>query len=606
MRSTPALPHIDRVTGPEDTAPAARSRPAPAAAQDGEPLGIEAFRAFDRVREAFAGQMTNGISPGSAAMASFDWAFHLASAPGKRMELQWKAVRKWQRLLAYLWSSALDADAPPVIEPLPGDRRFSGEAWSRAPFAQMAQAFLLQQQWLHNVTHEVPGVTRHHEEVVSFAAKQMLDVFSPSNTPFTNPEVIARTLSTGGLNFLNGWKNFLEDQGRRATDRPEVGTEAFVPGETVACTPGRVVFRNHLIELIQYEPSTETVHPEPVLIVPAWIMKYYILDLSPENSLIRWLVAQGYTVFAISWRNPDASDRDLEMEDYRRMGIMEALDAVNAIVPDRKVHATGYCLGGTLLSIAAAAMAGQNDDRLASLTLLAAQVDFTEPGELALFIDPSQLHFLESMMWNRGYLSDDQMSGAFQLLRSNDLVWSRMVRDYMMGERGQMTDLMAWNADSTRMPYRMHAQYLRKLYLENELSSGRYAVDGRPALLQNIRVPIFTVGTERDHVAPWTSVYKINQFTDCEVTFALTSGGHNAGIVSPPGHPRRHHRIATRGHDAPLLSAADWKTANEPVEGSWWEPWQAWLAARSGPPAPPPPMGTPALAAAPGTYVFQK
>lgn len=576
-----------------------------AAARDGEPLGIEAFQAFDHMREALSSKLTGGISPGSMAMAYFDWAFHLASAPGKRMELGVKAARKSQRLLAWLWSSVMDPQAPPAIEPLPGDRRFADEAWGKPPFNWMAQAFLLQQQWLHNVTHEVPGVTRHHEDVVSFAAKQMLDMFAPSNNPFTNPEVIARTWATGGMNFVNGGKNFLEDQSRLATGRPFVGTEAFVPGENVAITPGKVVFRNHLIELIQYTPTTEKVHPEPVLIVPAWIMKYYILDLSPENSLIRSLVAQGHTVFAISWRNPDASDRDLDMDAYHNLGIMAALDAVSAGMPGAKVHGVGYCLGGTLFSMVAAAMAGRGDDRLASLTLLAAQVDFTEPGELALFIDPSQLRFLESMMWNRGYLSADQMSGTFQLLRSNDLIWSRMVREYMMGEREPMNDLMAWNADSTRMPYRMHAEYLRRLYLENELSSGRFTAGGRPVLLQNIRVPIFTVGTERDHVAPWTSVYKIHQFTDCEVTFALTSGGHNAGIVSPPGHPRRSYRLATRMHGDPLVPARDWQAANAPVEGSWWTPWQEWLAAHSTAPVPPPAMGA-ALADAPGSYVFQK
>lgn len=578
---------------------------APAAATDSDSLGIEAYQAFDRMREALSGKFSGGVSPGSAAMAYFDWAFHLASAPGKRMELQDKALRKTQRLMAYLWASVVDPEAPAAIEPLPGDNRFDHESWSKPPYKWMAQAFLLQQQWLHNVTHEVPGVTKHHEDVVSFAAKQMLDVLSPSNNPFTNPEVLAKTWATGGMNLVEGWKYFLEDQSRKVTNRPELGTENFIPGQHVALTPGKVVFRNHLIELIQYTPTTDKVHPEPVLVVPAWIMKYYILDLSPHNSLIGWLVSQGHTVFAISWRNPTASDRDLGMDDYREMGVMAALDQIGTIVPKQKVHGAGYCLGGTLLSIAAAAMAGQGDDRLASLTLMAAQVDFAEPGELALFIDPSQLHFLESMMWNRGYLSADQMAGAFQLLRSNDLVWSRLVREYMMGERAPMIDLMAWNADSTRMPYRMHAEYLRKLYLENELSSGQMTAGGRPVLLQNIRIPIFAVGTERDHVAPWTSVYKVHQFTDSDVTFALTSGGHNAGIVSPPDHPRRRYRIATRKHGAQLVPAQDWFDANAPQAGSWWMPWQKWLKQHSSAQAAVPAMA-PALVDAPGTYVHQK
>lgn len=291
---------------------------------------------------------------------------------------------------------------------------------------------------------------------------------------------------------------------------------------------------------------------------------------------------------------------------------MAALDAVGAIVPERRIHAAGYCLGGTLLSIASAAMARAGDDRLASLTLLAAQTDFTEPGELALFIDPSQLHFLESMMWNRGYLSADQMAGAFQLLRSNDLIWSRVVHDYLMGERSPMFDIMAWNADSTRMPYRMHAEYLRRLYLDNELASGRFLVDGRPAALQNIRVPIFAVGTERDHVAPWRSVHKIHLLTDVEVTFVLTSGGHNAGIVSEPGRPNRRFRITARSHGDAWRGPDEWFAAAELREGSWWTAWLEWLAARSSSErVPPPAMGAPAegyapLADAPGAYVLQR
>jgi polyhydroxyalkanoate synthase len=498
------------------------------AGQD-ETLGLEGFRAMDRMREALSAHLSGGLSPAAFSLAVFDWSIHLASAPGKRLELAYKALRKSQRLASYLAAACSHADTPPCIEPLPGDYRFRAEGWGQQPYSFWAQAFLLNQQWWHNVTREVPGVTPHHEEVVSFAARQWLDIFSPSNIPFANPEVIDKAVATGGGNFVQGFRNWLEDVHRLATAQPPVGTETYVVGRDVAVTPGKVVYRNHLVELIQYTPTTETVQPEPILIVPAWIMKYYILDLSPQNSLIRHLVSQGRTVFCLSWRNPTAADRDLTMDDYRRLGVMAALDAISVIVPEQKVHATGYCLGGTLLAIAAASMTHAGDDRLASLTLLAAQTDFTEPGELALFIDHSQMHFLESMMWNRGYLSADQMAGAFQLLRSNDLVWSRLVHDYLMGERTLMFDIMAWNADSTRMPYRMHAEYLRRLYIDNELASGRFMVDGRPAALQNIRVPLFAVGTERDHVAPWRSVYKVHQFCDTDITFVLTSGGHNAG-----------------------------------------------------------------------------
>ncbi|WP_028713626.1 MULTISPECIES: alpha/beta hydrolase [unclassified Paracoccus (in: a-proteobacteria)] len=579
-----------------------------------ETLGSEVFRTFDRMREAMLGQFTGGLSPAALTLALQDWTMHLAAAPGKRLELMDKANRKAARLLSHLAALCGDREALACIEPLPGDYRFAAEGWKKPPFSIWAQAFLLQQQWWHNATHEVPGVNPHHEEIVSFTARQILDVFSPSNLPFTNPEVIARTLETGGTNLLAGMRNWSEDVLRMATGQPPVGTEDFTVGKDVAVTPGKVVYRNHLIELIQYAPATRTVLAEPILIVPAWIMKYYILDLSPQNSLIRHLVAQGHTVFCISWRNPQAEDRDLTLDDYRRMGVMAALEAIKAILPQRRVHAVGYCLGGTLLSIAAADMAhDDDDDRLASLTLLAAQTDFSEPGELALFIDHSQVNLLESMMWNRGYLSADQMAGAFQLLRSNDLIWSRMVHDYLMGERRPMIDLMAWNADSTRMPYRMHAEYLKRLYLDNELAAGRFMVEGRPAAIQNIRVPMFVVGTERDHVAPWRSVFKIHYLSNTALTFVLTSGGHNAGIVSEPGRPHRRYRIALREAGGRCRSADTWAETAEARPGSWWEAWTEWLAAHSAARrvAAPAGMGAPAkgyvpLAEAPGTYVLQR
>lgn len=577
-----------------------------------ESLGLEAFRSMDRMREAVIAQATGGLSPAALALAYFDWSIHLAAAQGKCMELAWKADRKLGRFGSHLMAASTGTDAPPCIEPLPGDDRFTAEGWHKPPFCFLAQGFLLQQQWWHNATREVPGVAPHHEEVVSFAARQLLDVFSPSNNPFTNPEVLERTLQTGGANLIQGFHNWLEDFGKVVTDQPPVGTERFVPGRDVAVTPGKVVYRNHLIELIQYAPTTEAVFAEPVLIVPAWIMKYYILDLSPQNSLVRFLVGQGHTVFCISWRNPTADDRDLTMDDYRAMGVAEALDAIEAIVPGTKVHATGYCLGGTLLSIAAAAMARAGDHRLASVTLLAAQTDFTEPGELALFIDHSQMHFLESIMWNRGYLSDDQMAGAFQLLRSNDLIWSRLVHDYLMGERTAMVDLMAWNADSTRMPYKMHAEYLQRLYLDNELAAGRFMVDGHPAAIQNIRAPMFVVGTERDHVAPWRSVYKIHFLADTDVTFVLTSGGHNAGIVSEPGHAHRHFRVALKREADPCLGPDEWAEAAPQKDGSWWVEWAQWLADHATHErVRPPRMGTAKepyapITEAPGTYVFQR
>ena len=571
----------------------------------------KSFRDFDRTNAAAMARVTGGLSPAALWLAFADWAVHLSVAPGKQTELALKAWRKSVRLSSDTLRSALDPATPPCIEPLPGDERFRDGGWNALPYRLWYENFLLAQQWWHVATHDVPGVSSHHEDVVSFAARQWLDMVSPSNSPWTNPVVARETLKTGGQNLIEGFRNWSEDAQRTKEGLPPLGSEAFTPGKTIAVTPGKVVFRNHLIELIQYAPVTETVHSEPVLIAPAWIMKYYILDLSPQNSLIRYLVSLGRTVFCMSWRNVTAKDRDLSLEDYRRLGVMAALDAAAAIVPDQKIHAAGYCLGGTLLALAAAAMAEVGDDRLATMTLFAAQTDFSEPGELQLFIDDSQVSFLEAMMWEHGTLDSAQMASAFQLLKSNDLIWSRMIHDYLMGQRTPMIDLMAWNADATRMPYRMHSEYLRKFFLDNDLASGRHIVDSRPIALQNIRAPIFAVGTERDHVAPWQSVYKVHYLSDAPVTFVLTSGGHNAGIVNEPGHPHRHFRIATKAPADALLSAEEFMAAAPTQEGSWWPAWAEWLAVHSaGGRTSPPTMGAPEkgyapLTDAPGTYVLQ-
>ena len=567
---------------------------------------------LDKTLHAAIARFTGGLSPYALMGAYSDWAAHLAASPDKRAQLLQKALNKYVRLSSYT-RKCTDSDGHviPCIDALPQDKRFADPAWQKWPFNLLHQSFLLNQQWWHNATTGVRGVTQQHENVMEFASRQILDVFSPSNYLLTNPEVLLQTQEEAGQNLMRGMQNFMEDYQREKSGKPPLGTDAFKVGENVAITPGEVVYRNHLMELIQYYPATENVHPEPILIVPAWIMKYYILDLSAKNSLVKYLTEQGFTVFMISWRNPTAEDRDLDMDDYRELGVMSALESITQIMGEVQIHGIGYCLGGTLLSIVAAAMSRDHDDRLKSVSLFAAQVDFTEAGELMLFINDSQLTFLEDMMWEKGYLEGKQMSGAFQLLRSNDLVWSRIIHDYLMGKRHDMNDLMAWNADATRMPYKMHTDYLRQLFLNNQLAEGLYLVDQRPITISDIRVPVFAVGTERDHVAPWQSVYKIHLLSDANITFLLTNGGHNAGIVSQIGHPRRRYKIATTKHDAKYLDPHSWFNKHPSHKGSWWPELSKWLSKRSGTKVMPPTMGAPdkklaPICPAPGTYVLQK
>jgi polyhydroxyalkanoate synthase len=342
-------------------------------------------------------------------------------------------------------------------------------------------------------------------------------------------------------------------------------------------------------------------------------MKYYILDLSPKNSLVRWLVEQGHTVFCVSWKNPSQTDREVGMDDYVRQGVYAALDAVATIVPKQKVHAVGYCIGGTLLAIAAAALARKGDKRIKDVTMFAAQTDFSEPGELSLFISPSQLAMLEALMFKEGVLDAKQMGGAFALLRAHDLLWQPAVNNYLKGRRDEQIDLMAWNSDATRMPWKMHSEYLYGLYLNDDLAHERFKVEGEVVHLSDIKVPMFVVGTETDHVAPWKSVFKIDRLADSpEFTFLLTSGGHNAGIVSGPVHPRRHHRVRTRTADEPRLASDKWFETTPVTAGSWWPTWGAWLKQHSSKKrTAPPPMGAAdrgyaAIADAPGEYVLQR
>lgn len=582
--------------------PAPRELPAIAAATSSG----EVFRDVDRLFHAWMAAGTFGISPISLFQAWQDWFLHLAISPGKQREIQIKAIEKTVRLQRLLAARALRPR--PCISPLPQDRRFAHPSWQSFPYNAVYQSFLLSQQWWHNATTGLPGVTRKHEQLVEFYSRQMLDMVSPSNLPALNPEVIDKTLSEGGLNLLRGMQNLIDDLVRLVEGTRPPDTERFRPGIEVASTPGDVVFRNELIELIRYRPMTEAVKPEPILIVPAWIMKYYILDLSPENSLVRYLVAEGFTVFCISWRNPGREQSDLGLDDYRRLGVMAALDVVERSTGSSRIHGVGYCLGGTLLSIASSAMARDGDTRLASLSLFAALVDFDEPGELGLFIDESQIALLEDVMWVEGTLDQCRMAGAFQMLRSQDLLWSRMVREYLLGERTPTSGLMAWNADATRMPARMHSQYLRRLYLGNDLAQGRFDVGGHPVSVEDLDVPVFAVGTETDHVAPWRSVFKLTHLLDTDLMFVLTSGGHNAGIVSEPGHARRSYRLLDHRRGSHHPDPDCWAADALRVDGSWWPAWVRWLRDHSGRdvPASRRHCEINSLYPAPGVYVLQQ
>jgi polyhydroxyalkanoate synthase len=535
-----------------------------------------------------------------------DWAQHLARSPGRQMELAEHAQQNLLKVIAL----ATSPGTPPPFVPKPYDKRFSHPGWQTFPFQLWQQGFLAVQDWWFRATEPIRGLRSEDADRTRFLARQTLDVLSPSNQPLINPEIISETIKTGGRNLTEGAAHFLEDGVKTLTNRHDPPPEGYRIGTDLACTPGQVVFRNDLMELIQYAPQTPKVKARPILIVPAWIMKYYILDLSPENSMVRYLVAQGFTVFMISWINPTVDHRDLSLEDYRKRGLTAALDAVTTIVPDTKVQAVGYCLGGTILAIAAATMERDCDDRLASVTLMAAQVDFAEAGELLLFLDESQIAFLEDLMWEQGYLDRPQMARAFAAIRAEDLIWTRAVHRYFLGREDVPTDIGVWLADTTRMPARMHSQYLRGLFLENRLTAGRFAVEGRVIALKDLSVPLFVVGTETDHIAPWRSVYKTQLFTDCDLTFVLTKGGHNTGILSEPGHKDRHYRISHRPVGALYVGPDGWLAQAEPVPGSWWPDWAEWLTKQGGGEVAPAAMGAPQhglapLAAAPGSYVLQ-
>jgi polyhydroxyalkanoate synthase len=572
-----------------------------------------------------------GLSPISLTLAYADWAMHLAVSPGQQMLLAQHALTLGKQVMSSAIqpeTADVDVDGRPVREM---DPRFSDEGWTKWPFNVMKESFKATDAWCREST-EVDGLSAHNHHIVNFFTRQGLDALSPSNYAVTNPEVLRAGKESMGQSWIKGYQNYAKDlqayqKARHSTETDKLKSLDFDVGKDVALTPGKVVFRNHLIELIQYTPTTKKVYPEPLLIVPSCIMKYYILDLSPANSMVRYLVGQGHTVFMISWRNPDASDRDVGMQDYLQMGVMEAMAAVKLRTSAPRIHALGYCLGGTFLAIVAAALGrggsqsqirGQNPHRrledatgldnlpeLATVTLLAAQTEFSEPGELGVFIDDDQLNTLRQAMARTGYLSGRQMAGSFQFMNSRDLIWSRNTRRYLLGQDEVGNDMMSWNADLTRLPERMHSEYLSSLFLNNALASGHYRVGGVGVTLTDIKAPMLVVGTVRDHVSPWKSVYKIHQLTDTHTTFILAAGGHNAGIISEPGHARRSYQIDSTEKGHAWIEPDDWVAKAPLVDGSWWEAMHAWLHDRSGTPVAPPVIkSADVLCDAPGEFVM--
>ncbi len=561
---------------------------------------------FDRAARGVMARLSGGVSTHAFTEAWSTWAQHMARAPGRQLELMEHAQRNTLKLMGMM----TDPQGKAPFKPKPYDQRFKHPDWQKHPYRAMSQSFLAMQDWWDHATEPMRGLRPEDAERTRFLARQMLDLASPSNFPWLNPEIVAATRESGGRNLVEGLAHFTHDVSKTVTGQRDPAPEGYEIGKDLACTSGQVVFRNDLFELIQYAPQTEQVHARPLLIVPAWIMKYYILDLSPHNSMVRYLVSQGFTVFMISWCNPSADQAELSLEDYRKRGVMAALDAVTSIVPDTPVQAVGYCLGGTILAITAATMARDGDQRLGAITLMAAQVDFMEAGELLMFLDESQIAFLEDLMWEQGYLDRPQMARAFAAIRSEDLIYTRNVQRYFLGRDDLPSDIGVWNADTTRMPARMHSEYLRALFLENRLTAGRFAVEGRVIALKDISAPLFVVGTETDHIAPWRSVYKTQLFTACDLSFVLTKGGHNGGILSEPGHKNRHYRISHRPAGALYLGPDAWLDQHAPIEGSWWPAWVEWLREHGGAQVAPPAMGAPdkgfpTLTDAPGRYVYQ-
>lgn len=495
-------------------------------------------------------------------------------------------------------------------EPWLADRRFRDPLWNQEPFRSLAAAQLASEAQWKVAAKQFSGLNERHLKRLEFLGSLALNSWSPVNFPWTNPEVIAAAWQTGGMNFLTGAAIFAEDAARAALGDKPKGMERFRIGETIAITPGDVIFRNELMELIQYRPVTAEVHREPILVVPAWIMKYYVLDLTPPNSIVRYLVGQGFTVFIISWKNPDPTGNGSSIEDYVQTGVLAALDAIKTCIPTEKVHAAGYCLGGVALTIAAAALNAKGNADLASLSLLATQTDFTEAADLTLFLEEAPLSILEDAMHVNAGVDIRQIAGLSYLMRAKEMTFAKLVERYLLAKPKPPTDIDAWMADPPRTPARAQQQFLHQLVLDNSLAVGTYRMDGHAEALKDIDLPLFLLGAERDHAVPWRSVYNSSQFSSVDTTFVLTGGGHTGGVVSPPGKPRTRYRILTGDQSARAASPDAWYAGAPEIHDSWWPEWVSWFKSHSTKalvkaPAAGGCKDLPPLARAPGLYVFE-
>ena len=531
-------------------------------------------------RQAEEGTTAPNADPLNIGAAFMEMTTRLMTNPQKLMEAQ---AGFWKDYMS-LWQSTaqrmMGMQAPSVIEGDPRDRRFKDEAWKdNEVFDFIKQSYLLSSRYITDVVKQADGLEPATAQKVDFYSRQFIDAMSPSNFLMTNPEVLRKTAESGGENLIKGLQNLLSDleRGKGNLRIKMTDTEAFKIGESIAVTPGKVVHQNALMQLIQYTPTTDKVLKRPLLIIPPWINKFYILDLRPRNSFVRWATAQGHTIFIVSWVNPDEKLAEKNFDDYMREGILDALTAIEAATGERAVNAIGYCLGGTLLSSTLAWMAANNDDRVKSATFFVTLMDFRESGELNVFIDEEQIKVLEGKMNKRGFLEGSEMATTFNMLRANDLIWSFVVNNYLLGNDPFPFDLLYWNSDSTRMPAKMHSFYLRNMYQDNKLSQpGGITLAGTPIDLSKVQVPAYFISTREDHIAPWRATYRGTKLLSGENRFVLAASGHIAGVVNPPEGGKYSHWL---NNDLPEDPEAWFAGATE-IAGSWWPDWQRWITAQ--------------------------